>query len=287
MDPIQKNLAETLAEVLPKAAILGAVETGVPNLFITHVAVPKGTDIKELKTDLEALLPNPRRTTATATFADATSFLAYVARHATDGSVVWCNFNPQTFSLGFTAVIDEHAKGVAGWRSHRAAFTPDMSAEWKAWKSKDATSMPQVVFAEWLQEHAEDIASKEGDGLPTSLALLTMATNFVATEERQFKSVVKLQSGGVRMTYIADPDAGTTETMDAFDKFGIAIPVFHGSQVADRINARLKYRQANAKVSFHYELVRPDKVHKSAAEDLIAIIRDGLGGVPMLMGACA
>lgn len=287
METTQKNLAETLADVLPKAILLGEVTTGLASVSIKHFAVPKGTEIKEVKTDLETLLPNPRRTTASATFADATSFLAYVARHATEGSVVWCDFNPQTFALGFTAVIDEHAKGVAGWRSHKAKFVPDMSAEWKAWKGKDATSMPQLTFAEWLQEHASDIASKDGDGLPTSLQLLTMATNFVATEERQFKSVVKLQSGGVRMTYIADPDAGTTETMDAFDKFGIAIPVFQGSDVADRINARLKYRQASAKVSFHYELVRADKVHESAAKDLIAIVREGLGGVPMFMGNCS
>lgn len=287
MDIIQKNLAETLADVLPKAAILGTVDTGVPSLFITQVAVPKGTEIKELKTDLEALLPNPRRTKATASFVDPESFLAYIQRHATESSVVWCDFNPQMYSLGFTAVIDEHAKGIAGWRSHRATYVPDMSAEWKAWKGMDAKPMPQVTFAEWLQEHADDIASKEGDGLPTSLALLNMATNFVVNEERQFKSAVKLQSGGVRMTYIADPDSGTTETMDAFDKFGLAIPVFQGSSVADRINARLKYRQNNGKVSFFYELIRADKVHESAAKDLIVIVREGLGTVPMLMGSCA
>ena len=287
MDTEQKNLAETLADVLPKAQVVATIETGVTGLQICHIALPKGTTIMEIKSDLEAFLPAPRRTKATAAFTDPASFLEYIKRHATEATMVWCNFNPQTYSLGFTAVIDEHAKDTPGWRGHKATLTPDMSAEWKAWMGKNTVSMPQVTFAEWLQEHADDITSKEGDGLPTSLALLEMATNFVATEERQFKSVVKLQSGGVRMTYIADPDTNTTATMDAFDKFGLAIPVFQGIKVADRINARLKYRQNAGKVSFHYELIRADKVHESAAKDLIETVRDGLENVPMLMGNCS
>lgn len=279
-----KNIAETLAEVLPKAAVLGEITTNVPGLHITHVALPKGTELKEAKVDLEALLPNPRRTKATAAFTDTASFLAYVKRHATEGTVAWCNFNPQTFALDFTAVIDEHEKDKAGWRAHRAALKPEMSAEWKAWKSQDKSALAQVAFAEWIQEHEDDIATAAG--LPTSLQMLEMATNFVMNEERSLKSAVKLQSGGVRLTYIADPDAGTTETMSMFDRFGLGIPVFHGG-AAWSIGARLKYRNNGGKLTFTYELIRADRVHDGAAKELIKTIKDGLGEVPLLMGSCS
>jgi uncharacterized protein YfdQ (DUF2303 family) len=278
----QKNIAETLADVLPKAAIVHTQQRAEGDAIL-QIAVPKGYELKQI--DTEGLLPNPRRTKAKASFSDAASFIEYVKRHAEDGTVTWCRFDPQTFALTFTAVIDEHAKGLAGWRGHQAVFSPEMSAEWKAWVGKNAQSMPQVNFAEWIQEHEDDITST-AIGLPTSLQMHAMATEFVANEERVLKSTVKLQSGGVRLTYIADPDAGTTETMQMFERFAIGIPVFHAGS-AWSITARLKYRLSQGKVSFFYELVRPDRVHEGAAKELIEIIRQGIGAVPLLMGACA
>lgn len=279
-----KNLAETLADVLPKATVVHEAETGVAGLSIAHIAVPKASELKEVKIDLEAFLPNPRKTKAAATFADPASFLAYIAKHADEKTVAWCNFNPQDFSLAFTAVIDEHAKGTAGWRSHRAAFTPDMSAEWKAWKGSNTKSMPQVTFAEWIQEHESDINSS-AEGMPTSLQMLQMATEFEANEERTLKSTVRLQGGGVRLNYVADADAGTIESMKIFEKFALGIPVFHGGS-AWGLTARLKYRLNSGKVNFFYELVRPDRVHECAAKELIEVVRAGLGSVPLFMGSC-
>lgn len=278
----KENIAATLARVLPTAVILATqAEANSQQAASLQIAVPKSFDLKEV--DFEKLLPNPRRTKATAEFSDPQSFIDYVALHAQTGTTVWCNFNPQTFALGFTAVIDEHAKGTPGWRQHRATFSPDMSAEWKAWKGKNGSSFAQLAFAEWIEEHADDIATKEG--FPTSLQMLSMATEFQANEERALKSTVKLQSGGVRLTYIADPDTGTTEQMDMFQKFAIGIPVFHGG-AAWSITARLKYALNSGKVSFRYELVRPDTVHEHAAKELIQQIRSAMGAVPVLMGSC-
>lgn len=287
-----KNLAETLADVLPKAAVVGSVSPphGVIGLSIAHYAVPKGVDVKEITVDLEALLPHPRATRAHAKLAGQADFLAYVERHKLPNTLVWCDFNPQTFKLKFTAVIDEHANSIAGWRRHTAELDPMMSAEWRVWKDAwDRKSMAQTTFAEFLQENADAITSTETSvdaGYPTALQMLTMATNFVHNEERVLKSSVRLQSGGQRLTYIADADKGTTEDMAMFEKFQIGIPVFHGAS-GWAIDARLKYRNNSGKLSFHYELVRPDRVHQAAAEALVEAVRAGLGDVPMMFGVCA
>ncbi len=283
--PITKNIAETLAEVLPEAKVVHQPTTGIEGLTIAHVAVPKASALQPITTDLEVFLPHPRRTKALAQFADTPSFLAYVERHATECSVVWCEFNPQTFALRFAAVFDEHAIDAAGWRAHRATFEPDMSAEWKAWKGADRKSKGQTEFAEWIEERTDDINSA-AEGMPTSLQMLQMATEFQANEERVLKSTVKLQGGGVRLTYVADADAGTTESMKIFEKFALGIPVFHGGS-AWAMQARLKYRLNAGKVSFFYELARPDRVHQAAATELISSVRQGLGEVPLLMGTCA
>ncbi len=283
MDQTTKNLAETLAEVLPQAKIVHENATGVPGLSIAHAAVPKGCELKEIKLDLEKYLDHPRRTVAKASFSNVPSFLEYVKRHADpDTTVAWCRFDPQTYTLDFTAVFDDHSPDAAGWRGHKAVLVPEFSAEWKAWKGKNAQSFAQVAFAEWIQEHEDDIAT--ANGLPTSLQMLTMATNFVLNEERTLKSSVRLQSGGVRLTYIADPDKNTTEDMQMFERFGLGIPVFHGG-AAWSIGARLKYRNNSGKLSFSYELVRADKVHQGAAMELIEQVRGGLGAVPFLMGS--
>lgn len=285
------NIAETLADVLPEAKHIATIHPpeGVAGLSILQFALPKGTELKEVKHDLEAYLPAPRVTRAHATLAGPADFLAYVARHKLDNTMVWCDFNPQTFRLKFTAVFDEHNRNAPGWRRHTAELDPLFSAEWKLWKEgNDRKSMAQVAFAEFVQENADAINSSEHSvaaGYPTALQMLTMATNFVMNEERQLKSSVRLQSGGMRLTYIADPDKGTTEEMAMFEKFQIGIPVFHGA-AGWAIDARLKYRNNSGKLSFHYELVRPDRVHQAAAEQLIEQVREGLGDVPMIFGAC-
>jgi len=287
---ITKNLAETLAEVLPKAALLGAVPApaGIDGLSILHYSVPKGSEVKELKIDLEPLLPNPRATRAHAKMAGPADFLAYVERHKQPRTMVWCDFNPQDFRVKFLAVFDEHYSGLAGWRRHTAELDPLMSAEWKVWKGNDKKAMPQIQFAEFIQEHDDNINSSDESvarGFPTSLAMLKMATEFVHNEERVLKSTTRLQSGGTRLTYVADADAGTTEAMEVFEKFQLGIPVFHGAG-AWGMTARLKYRVNAGKVSFHYELVRADRVHESAARELIDTVKAGLGDVPMMFGAC-
>ena len=278
MNEETENIAETLARVLPTAQMFASPLSDA----LVHAAIPKTMELKEI--DLEYLLSNPRRTKAVAKFSDADSFIAYVATHKQAGTTAWCAFNPQSYALSFAAVIDEHAAGTPGWRSHRAEYTPDMSAEWKAWKGKHATAFAQVEFAEWLEEHTEDIAGKPG--MPTSLEMLKMATDFHANEERVLKSSIKLNSGGVRLTYIADPTTGTLENMQMFDRFALGIPVFQG-RAAWGIEARLKYRMNGGKVSFFYELVRADRVHLAAAKELIDQIRDAIGDVPLLMGAIA
>lgn len=280
-----ENIAATLSRILPKTETV-AVQEADDDKFnkIVHLAVPKGFTLHAI--DNEPLLPNPRRTKAVSTLSDAESFIDYVKRHAEPRSVVWCQFDPKTSALSFTAIVDEHEKGTAGWRAHKAQFTPALSVEWGIWNgSNGATRVKsQVDFAEFIEANEDDIASI--DGFPTSLQMHTMATEFVARQDMLLKSTVRLQGGGVNLTYVADADTGTLEQMKVFERFAIGIPVFWAGS-AFRIDARLKYRLGQGKVSFFYELIRPDRVHEAAAKELIAKVREAIGDTPLLMGTCA
>ncbi len=272
-----ENLAATLARVLPKAELITHDDDS-----LMHMVLPQGQRLEQI--DLEHLLPNPRRTVATATLSDTASFTDYVRHHRTEanGATVWCGFNPQTYALSFVGVVDEHTPAAAGWRGHKATFTPALSAEWKAWLAQNGKPMSQVEFAEWIENHEEDFA--EANGLPTLLQLKTMATNFVARQEMRFKSAIRLQDGGARLEYINDADDQTVADMKIFERFGIGIPVFWGGQPW-QITARLKYSTAGGKLSFRYELIRPDRVHEAAAKELIETVRAAVNPAPVRLGS--
>lgn len=283
MSDQQENLARTLADVLPKATLVGALDKSNAD-GVKLYAVPKGTDLKEI--DLERLLAAPRRAKLQVQTADADSFLAYVARHASATTVCWCKFDPQTFALSFQAVFDDFGPQAApGWRGHRVTYTPEASAEWKVWTGNNGGSkaMGQLDFASFLERQESDIAAVEG--MPSSLQMMEMATAFEANSEKRVKSVVKLQGGGTRLDFVDDNDAETEARMKLFDRFAVGIPVFWAGP-GYRIDARLKYRQASGgKVTFWYELIRADRVHEAAAKELILRVQVGLpAGTPLLMG---
>lgn len=293
MDPTKtpENIAQTLARELPQAKIIHT-QTAAGGGGITHVLVPKGFELKAI--DDAPLLDAPRRTEATASFADAESFLAYVKFHTVpDFSevAVWCDFNPATYALSFVAVFDEHGPGMAGWRKHRAKFEPRLSEEWKAWKGMDGSShaMQQLEFATWIEDHEKDFAHREG--FPTSLQMLEMATAFEATSDKRIRSKTRISSGGIQLEYVDTEDQATVDKMRLFERFLIAIPVFWSMPAGDTpveawpITARLKFRIA-ATPTFWYELQRPDLVHQAAAVKLISQIREGLGTVPLRLGSC-
>lgn len=279
-DPVQQaNLAETLARVLPKAEHIGEDIVG-GHIVRRHFAVPAGFKLETI--DTQKLRPAPLRTIARPQLVTADSFLDYVKRHATSDSVIWAQFDPQAGNLSFQLVVDEHNRASPGWGEHLATYTPALSHEWKTWTSSDTKPMSQVDFAGFLERNADDI-NAEGDGLPTSLAMLSMATEFEASSEKRVRSVTRLQSGGVRLEFVDDDDDATVSQMKAFDRFQIGVPVFWAG-LGFRLQARLKYRAGAGKVTFWYELIRPDLAYEAAARAVIEQVRTGAGTTPLLFG---
>jgi uncharacterized protein YfdQ (DUF2303 family) len=275
----EHNIADSILASMPTPNVLTELQGPDRSTAALAVAVPSNFKLETI--DLEKYRANPTRADGTARFSDVASFLAYVGRHGKPGNtVVWCDFNPKTAALSFAAVFDDHAADAAGWRKHRATFSPAPSIEWERWKGGDKKQMSQVEFALFIEDNAADIT-----GTPTEADMLKMATEFEVRQDMKLKSAVRLQSGGVRMEYIDTDDAATVQQMQVFDKFHILIPVFFGSTVAEGLIAKLRYRQQQGVVHFWYELQRPDKAHKAAAEDLIGTVRSAIGELPLLMGA--
>jgi len=276
-----ESILNAAARLLPEAKELVRIPgpSGEADDFIAHLVVPKG--FQSIQIDSERLLPSPRRAKGTMHLFDLASFVAYVSQFKTVATAVWCNFDAEKSTLAFTAIFDDNSADEPGWREHRAVFEPKLSPEWKMWIGKNKQVQNQVDFAEFIEANGDDIASQPG--MPTSLEMLTMATEFVARQDQLLKSTVRLQSGGVNLQYVADPDKGTVEQMKLFEKFTLGLPVFaFGSSYP--LVARLRYRPRDGRVTFFYELVRPDAVHHTAALELIASVQSSVGEVPVRIG---
>lgn len=278
MEQEMTNIAETLAKEM-KAPVEIISEAGGN---MKRVALPPGWTLVE-KDDDPRLLAAPRRKIAKVKMHDAESFIDYTKRHGSlADSTVWCIADYKAGKVGFTAILNDHGEEAsqAAFRDHHATFSPEFSEEWSRWTGKNKQPFNQAAFAEYIEENLKDIASVEGS--PTGAQMLEMALAFEANQDMKFKSAIRLQNGGVQMAFTQDDDAGTLAKMSAFDRFTVGFPVFWNGD-AYRIDARLRYRVREGKLTFWFELIRQDLILEAATQTLIGLIRDKTGN-PFFFG---
>ena len=273
-----ENLAETLARELKTPTTINSPADGTGR----HLVLPPGWSHHTL--DDDHLLVRPRRAKAQAITQDQDSFIGYLNRNAVaKTTTVWCESDMVAGRLSFTALLNDHdpESNEAGWRDHTCSFRPRMSVEWERWKSHDRKPFDQVAFATFIEDNRGDIASV--DGMPTGAQMLEMALSMEATQDVRFKSAIRLANGGVQLQFVQDDDAQTLARMQLFERFSIGLPVFWNGD-AYRLDARLRYRVRDGKVTFWYELERPDRVFEAAAKTLIESVRARVGA-PLFFGA--
>jgi len=269
-DPIQTALAAGAASVQPVTA-----HNGIP-----FVAVPDGYKIH----DLETLLPVPTRKRAEVTTTDTDSFIQYVCKHGVaDTTTIYADIDAPDSHFHLTGILNDHGQhdDAAQWRDHRCTFAPAQAVEWQRWLWKNKQDFNQTDFAAWLEDNLPDIAAV--DGMPSGADILQMALGFEANADKRLRSKINLQSGGVQFEFVEDEDKDTRTRMQVFERFTLGLPVFDGSASAYPLQARLKYREKEGRVTFWYELIRPDRVFKTAIADELARIKEATG-FPVIAG---
>lgn len=267
---IQTALAAGAASVQPMTTHGG----------IAFVAVPQGYKIH----NLENLLPKPTRKRAEVTTTDTSSFIFYTKKHGSlDNATIYADIDAEASRFHLVAVINDHGSDIDAqqWRDHQCKFQPAQAVEWKRWLSRNKQHFSQIDFAAWLEENLSDIASVAG--MPSGADILKMALGFEANSDKKLRSKVNLQDGGVQFEFVDDSTQETRTTMQAFERFTLGLPVFDGSTSAYPLDARLKYREKDGKLTFWYELIRPDRVFKTAVTDELTRIKE-ITGFPIISG---
>lgn len=251
------------------AALVGvmAEHDGIP-----FVVVPDGYKMA----DIEKLMPQPFRKRGNVIVTDSAGFIFYTSKHGErDCCIIYAAIDSEKSHFSLVAVINDHGDDGPYWRDHRCTFSPKLSLEWARWAGRNKATMSQTEFAAYLEENLPDIASVPG--MPTGTEILAMALGFEANADKRLRSKINLQSGGVQFEFVEDETKDTRTRMQVFERFTIGIPVFDGSQNAYPVEARLKYREKDGKVTFWYELIRQDRVFKAAVTDELNRIAEATG----------
>lgn len=226
--------------------------------------------------DLELFFDVPARKRAKVITNNSESFIVYLRRHIDKSvSLIYADVDSEESRCNLVAVINDHGAIHPDWRDHICSFAPKQAVEWGRWLEKDKVKMSQSDFAVWLEDNLPDIATVPS--MPNGAEILTMALGFEANSDKKLRSKVNLQSGGFAFEYVDKENDQTRTTMQVFERFTIGIPVFDGSGNAYPIDARLKYRADSGSIIFWYELIRPDRVFKTAVADEVKKITDETG----------
>lgn len=258
---LNQNAVETIVrEARKPIELTGASE---------FLALPEGYKLE----DLEKFKNAPRRKHAKVSMDDTNSFVDYVKRHGSlANATVWCDADFVGNKVAFISILNDNGEqdGEQHWRDHTAKFSPTFSEEWNRWTKMNKHQFSQAEFAAFIEENLKDIAGVEGS--PTGAQMLEMALSFEANQDMRFKSAIRLQNGGVQMSFVQDDDSQTMAKMQMFDRFSLGLPVFWNGD-AYRLDARLRYRVRDGKLTFWFELIRQDKVLEASTTTLIEKIK--------------
>lgn len=279
MSELEIKNSETQA-IVDLASKIQPVEIGSEK-YVKRIALPPNWSLEE--TNDHILLPTPARKSGSLEMSDMESLIMYIQRHKiTDRTTIYCNADYSKSNIEFDCIINDHAGSEDGqaWRDYRVKYKPVFSEEWYRWIGGNKYQWSQLEMALFIEENLNDIAAV--DGYPTGSQLLEMATSFQASQDMRFKSAIRLQNGGVNMSFVQDDDNQTLAQMKLFEKIAIGIPVFWNGD-AYQIIARLRYRVKEGRLIFWYELIRSDKVLEDATKTMINKIKADTG-VPLYFG---
>jgi len=121
--------------------------------------------------------------------------------------------------------------------------------------------MNQQGFAEFLEQNSLDVTK------PSPADMMEIASDLHATTEVEFGSGLRQQDGQVRFKYTeAVKTTVGAGQVNVPERFTITIPAFIGGERV-AMDALLRFRVKEGKLTFWYTLVRPEEVIRAAFLD--------------------
>jgi len=250
------------------AARKGVIATKLDTIGKNALYAVPGKDGVALQTiSMEAGLPAPVRKRGEVQVFDAPSFNAILEANAEAGNIT-IYISRDANDPKIVAVLNGNGEGGEafggpGWGDFRAEILFRFTPQWLKWKAIDGKMLPQLAFAEFIEDNLGDIVS------PAGADMLEIAQELSAKRSVDFKSNVRLADGRLQFQNIEDITAQVGAGQIAIPPtitLGIA-PVF--GLPPFRVDARFRYRIENGKLTLGVKLQRIEDIMAAVVNDMV------------------
>jgi len=210
---------------------------------------------------LETGLATPARKRGNVQVFDAASFNAILA--ANEGGNTTIYINRDVDAPAIVAVLNGNGETGPGWGDFRAEIVFRFTPQWKKWKAIDGKMLPQVAFAEFIEENIGDIVS------PPGADMMEIAQDLSVKRSVDFKSGVRLQDGRLQFQNIENIEAQVGSGQIGIPQsitLGLA-PVY--GLPPFKIDARLRYRVEGGKLTLGIKLQRVEDIMAAVVNDMV------------------
>lgn len=207
----------------------------------------------------------PRRKIGTVKVFNVQSLNSFIAHNKDAGNIViYCDSN--THAPMITAVLNDNGDTGPGKRDFRCVVEFRKTPEWIKWLNIDGKYLPQVDFAEFVEENMADIAE------PLGAQMLEICTYLDATRSVDFKSAINLSNGNIQFTNVENINASVSSSQIAVPtEFTLGIAPIQGSPRFS-IKARFRYRLVEGKLKLGLKLLRTEEVMAEVFDMAVADI---------------
>jgi uncharacterized protein YfdQ (DUF2303 family) len=224
--------------------------------------------LEDLQRKLDERAPAPRRRTGNVNLDTLDSFIAHVNRYKSDDSVVFADQG----NGRLVAVFNYHPAGAdhasAGWADHRAVYACPKSDSWIAWSNRAGDGMSKHDFAQFLDDHREDIVTAED--YPNSAAMLEMVRKLHVKTKGEYRDDFDQVTGERTLILRSEHEESSTKIHRAFL---LGIPIYRGGK-AYYIEVRIQFRiKGDAGPVFSYTLHDAAKQVEQAFSEVTERVR--------------
>lgn len=280
-EAIQKIADLTIQGTKPEIVSIAITGLGAGLPTAIPAILTPGSDGGKLvtfKSQIEQFRTAPERRRGTAAVSTLKAFVDLTNRHKDDGSAIFAKTEWPAPSL--LAVLDYHGlDGTARNGEHRVLYTFPVTPEFKAWIDNVGEKMGQAEFAQFLEDHAAELAAPDAGEVgeferlfkakfATPNELIDLARSLEIRVGQKFKQAVRLQSGEAELVFQEEHTSATGEAITVPGILMISLRAFvDGDHV--RIPARLRYRASGGAVVWMFDLYRwQDALRDRVGQDL-------------------
>lgn len=188
------------------------------------------------------------------------SLADYVERYESLGMVVFASMRGVRACLDYSVEFEE-----IGNSQHTANFAINTTPEWRAWSAISGRPMHQRSFAEFIEEHLDEIAS------PPAADVLTVANTLRGKRNIEWSNVADLANGDKSLVWEEKSDAKSAGDIRVPSKITLRIPIYQGAEeeTTYEVTALFRYRIADGKLTYEVKLLKTERLLKLAFERIV------------------